>query len=124
MNNLDYIESALRTESRHQAYIEKNLAAASRLMHGAVGLATESGEILDALKKFAFYNKPLDRVNIIEELGDIMWYCAILADELGVTFEEIMDKNIRKLKKRYPEKFDTELAVERNLEEERRALME
>ncbi|MCB0357936.1 MAG: nucleoside triphosphate pyrophosphohydrolase family protein, partial [Bdellovibrionales bacterium] len=93
-----------------------------RLLHGAIGLATEAGEFLDALKKHIYYGRELDRVNLAEELGDIFWYCAIIADELNVPFAKIMETNIEKLKARYGEKFTEEKAENRNLTVEREIL--
>ena len=49
-----------------------------RLFHGVLGLATESGEIADNVKKHLFYGKDADEPNLIEELGDILWYVANL----------------------------------------------
>jgi NTP pyrophosphatase (non-canonical NTP hydrolase) len=69
-----------------------------------------------------FYGKPLDEVNLKEEMGDLFWYLAIMADTLGVSFEEIQERNIEKLKARYGEKFTDEKAINRNLETERSIL--
>jgi NTP pyrophosphatase (non-canonical NTP hydrolase) len=111
------------TESKNYAVVkdrfdEKNI----RLLHALMGLTTEAGESLDALKKHLFYGKPLDEVNLKEEMGDLFWYLAIMADTLGVSFEEIQERNIEKLKARYGEKFTDEKAINRNLETERSIL--
>lgn len=92
------------------------------ILHGCIGIATESGELLDALKKNLFYGKPLDTVNIKEELGDVMWYVAILCRELDLSMEEILQTNIDKLKARYPEKFTEHNAINRDLGKERNIL--
>jgi phosphoribosyl-ATP pyrophosphohydrolase len=63
-----------------------------------------------------------DRVNLVEEIGDVMWYLALLADELGVSFEEIWEKNINKLRQRYPEKYSVEQSEHRDLASERKIL--
>ena len=121
----DYIEQAIRTESADFEAIARRLTGTEesmRLLHAAMGIATESGELLDMLKKRFFYGKPVDRVNAIEEMGDLCWYMAIACDVLGVSFEEIMAINIAKLKKRYPERFEEEQAVTRDLGEERQVL--
>ncbi len=116
-----YIEDALRTESALMAVSgERN--DTNRLLHAAMGLTTEAGEFLDALKKHLFYGKPLDLVNLREEIGDIMWYLAIACDALGTDFETEQERNIAKLRKRYPEKFDAEQAIERDLDAERAIL--
>lgn len=99
-----------------------------RLLHAAMGLCTEVGELQDQLKRHIFYGKPLDKVNLLEEGGDISWYLRILADELEnlnsgrCSFEEMIARNIEKLKVRFPEKFDTHRAVNRDLDAERKTL--
>ena len=113
----DYIQNALKTESIHF-----NVEGRERLLHAGIGLATESGEFLDALKKSIFYGKDLDTINLKEELGDVLWYLAIAMDALGTDFETEMEKNIKKLKVRYGEKFTQELAENRNIEKEREIL--
>ncbi|MDP4224843.1 MAG: nucleoside triphosphate pyrophosphohydrolase family protein [Bacteroidota bacterium] len=89
-----------------------------RLLHAAMGLDTEQGEFMDALKKYIFYGKELDEVNLAEECGDQSWYLGIAIDVLQTTFDEVLTKNIQKLKQRYPEKFDAEHALNRNLNAE------
>jgi len=83
------------------------------LIHAAFGIAGESGEIVDAVKKHVFYGKPLDVANLREEVGDVMWYIALMCRTLGVTLEELMQENINKLTARYPEKYSDELAITR-----------
>ncbi len=90
-----------------------------RLLHGVIGISTEAGELLDAFKKYIYYNKELDYVNIKEELGDILWYIAIVCDELDLSFEEIAKVNIKKLKQRYDAEFSDHKAKVRDLERER-----
>lgn len=177
------------------------------MLHVAWGLFTEVGELVDQAKKHIFYNKPLDIVNLKEELGDVMWYLAILARafnnpkseqsiledavydwldgenchhtdnskenliynldsiqdslgylrtdlmdlyksryneklqdklesnlndfikdffelsiSLGLSFNDILETNINKLAKRYPDKFDSNLALNRDLKAEREVL--
>ncbi len=120
----NYIEKAIKTESKDFEKISNRLQDESmiRLLHAGIGLATESAEFLDALNKVIYYGKELDKVNLAEEIGDILWYCAVALDELGVSFEEVMEKNIAKLEARYPEKFTEEKAENRDLEAERKIL--
>ena len=124
MNSKEYIEQAKRTESVNFSDIAKRLNTPKmmRLLHGAMGVSTEAGELLDAIKKHVYYGKPLDEVNIFEEIGDLFWYLAILSDELGFDFEKIMAKNIDKLQARYKDKFSEESAINRNLNKERSTL--
>lgn len=124
MTNKEYIQNALVTESNNFEAIGVRMAQPEniRLLHAAIGLATESGEIQDQLKKAVFYGKPLDRVNLAEELGDLFWYMAIMADQLGTSFDEIQEKNIAKLKARYGAKFTEAAALNRDLDTERAIL--
>ena len=85
----------------------------SDILHATLGIAGESGELVDAVKKTVIYNKPLDVVNFKEELGDILWYVALGCHAVGVNMEDIMKANIDKLMKRYPEKYSDAAAIER-----------
>lgn len=71
------------------------------LIHGALGVAGESGELVDAVKKCAFYNRDIDRENVVEELGDLRFYMQLIMNTLGVTDEEVEQHNRTKLAKRY-----------------------
>lgn len=95
-----------------------------RLQHASMGLQTEVGEFTDPLKKFMFYGKQPSMVNLAEEIGDILWYCAIACDALGVTMEQVMETNINKLRDRFPDKFDNNLANNRDLNKEHQTLNE
>lgn len=72
------------------------------ILHMTIGISGEAGELLDAVKKHVIYNKPLDRENMLEELGDLEYYMEGLRQCLGATREEIVALNIAKLSKRYP----------------------
>lgn len=71
------------------------------LNHMTLGVAGESGELVDAIKKFTMYDKPLDRENVVEELGDLEFYLQGIRARLGITREETLEHNIQKLSKRY-----------------------
>ena len=115
----DYIKEALNTES------DKKLSAThTRLIHAAIGMQTETGEIADTIKKWAFYGRTLDVVNIFEEIGDLAWYLAIICDTLDFNFEDILKANIEKLRARYPNKFRPEDCDQRDLFNERMILEE
>lgn len=79
-----------------------------RLANWALGLAGEAGEVADALKKHLFHGKPLDRDALLKECGDVSWYLAVLASELGFTLDEVFLKNVEKLRARYPLGWDPE----------------
>lgn len=116
---MNYVEEALRSENKDfQSLISRVDVRSMRLLHGAMGLDTESGEIMDSMKRHIIYGSDLNVVNIREELGDIMWYVALICDELGLTIEQICEDNIAKLRKRYPDKFSRELAENRDVANE------
>lgn len=81
--------------------IVKDNPALLHLLHMAVGISGESGELLDAVKKHVVYNKPLDLENIIEELGDLEFFMEGLRQSVGVTREQTLEQNMRKLSVRY-----------------------
>lgn len=85
----------------------------AKIENGCLGLAGETGECCDILKKYLFQGHEFDRDHVIEELGDVLWYCAELAVGLGVSLEEVARNNIDKLRKRYPDGFDPERSVHR-----------
>ncbi|CBW26318.1 conserved hypothetical protein [Halobacteriovorax marinus SJ] len=124
MNTQEYVKLAIKTESTDFESMNTRLQddGLKRLLHAGIGLSTEAGEFLDALKKHIFYGKELDRVNLAEEMGDLFWYLAIVADELGVNMDDVMERNIEKLKARYGEKFSEEKAENRDLKNERSIL--
>ena len=76
-----------------------------RLTTSGVGLAAESGEFLEIVKKMVFQGKPwndANREHLIIELGDVMWYVAQACMALDISFEEVLERNVKKLEKRYP----------------------
>ena len=83
------------------------------LINGVMGLCGESGEAINIVKKHLAQGHELDREGLIKELGDIAWYLAETASALEINLDEVLAKNIEKLKKRYPEGFDTEKSIYR-----------
>lgn len=73
----------------------------AHLWHMASCVPSEAGELFDAIKKHVIYNKPLDRENVVEEIGDIAFYLEGIMSTLGITREEALAANIAKLGKRY-----------------------
>ena len=101
--------------------IGNDRAVAVDIIHAILGLATEAGELLEALR--SYYNgDPVDWVNLMEETGDGFWYAALLAHRGDFTFEEVQNVIISKLRARFPEKFKAADANERNLIAERAIL--
>lgn len=84
-----------------------------RLTCGALGLAGESGEAADLVKKHLFHSHPLDRDKLLKELGDVLWYLALLANAAGSTLDEVAAANLAKLRARYPDGFDPERSMNR-----------
>lgn len=83
------------------------------LINGVMGLCGESGEAIDIVKKWLAQGHELDKEKLAKELGDICWYLAETATALDLSLEDIMAANIEKLKKRYPEGFDTARSISR-----------
>lgn len=83
------------------------------IFDAALGLSGEVGEFNDLLKKWVFHEKGLDVEHLKKELGDIMWYVAMMCHSFGWELDEILQMNVDKLKARYPEGFDIELANNR-----------
>lgn len=107
-----YQKAALRTAKRVNEQFD--------LTHAALGLSGEAGEFADCVKKHTVYQRPLNRINAIEEIGDILWFCAFACETLGVSMAEVADQNIFKLSMRYPEAYSDLLAEKRLDKEEAR----
>ena len=76
------------------------------MLNGVMGLAGESGEAVDLVKKHLFHDHDLDKEHLAKELGDIAWYLAATAKAIGYDLETILQMNVDKLRKRYPDGFD------------------
>lgn len=81
------------------------LSPEDRLLDAAAGLAEEAGEVLARVRKHRFQQRALDRDGVVTELGDALWCLAMVATSLGVTLDEVADRNIAKLRDRYPNGF-------------------
>lgn len=101
-----YQTAAMRTSS-------KTILPTDHLINGALGLAGESGEVADLVKKVMFQGHKIDKEHLAKELGDICWYLAETATAIGYKLEDIMEMNIEKLKKRYPDGFSAERSQNR-----------
>lgn len=126
MTPQEYSDLAIRTEcnqslSRHKIGAEVN---AIRLLHSAVGISGEAGEIASETERYIYYGQELDPVNLMEEYGDLLWYINQGCRAIGVTLEQVMEANISKLTERFPQKYQDYLAAEenRNREKEREVL--
>ena len=83
------------------------------LINGVMGLCGEAGEAIDIVKKWLAQGHELDKEKLAKELGDVAWYLAETAYALDIPLDEILQGNIDKLKKRYPEGFRTEDSLNR-----------
>ena len=84
-----------------------------KLSLGAMGLAGETGEVVDHIKKVLFHGQVLDAEALMEEMGDVLWYLALLSDMLGCSLASLMEMNVKKLRVRYPDGFDPRRSQER-----------
>lgn len=83
-------------------------------IHMVMGMATEVGELTDFFKKNLAYKKPIDMARVHDEVGDLMWYISEFCNYYHINLENILQKNIDKLRVRFPEKFDEQLAINKN----------
>lgn len=93
--------------------LNKDLDEKEVLINGVMGLCGESGEAIDLVKKWLSQGHELDKDKLIGEIGDVAWYIAEIATALGVTLEDVLARNINKLKQRYPEGFDYDRSINR-----------
>ena len=102
-------------EYQKLAMTTRNPALSERdvLLNGVMGLCGESGEAIDIVKKWLAQGHELDKARLAKELGDVAWYLAEAATALDIPLEEILQGNLEKLKKRYPEGFDAQKSMAR-----------
>jgi NTP pyrophosphatase (non-canonical NTP hydrolase) len=77
-----------------------------QLICGCMGLCGESGEFVDAVKKFLFHGKPIPDEVLMKELGDNFWYAALICNAKQWSMNDIACLNIKKLEERYPQGFN------------------
>lgn len=103
----EYQQLALRTAGTNED--------GDLMVNGVMGLAGESGECVDLLKKHMFQGHGLDMHHLAKELGDVAWYLAVTAHAIGYDLDTIFQINVDKLKARYPDGFSEDRS--RNREE-------
>lgn len=81
------------------------LSQPQALSNYALGLAGEAGEVIEPIKKHLYHGRSLDLNNVAEELADVIWYVAAVANTLGIRLDVALDANVAKLQARYPEGF-------------------
>jgi NTP pyrophosphatase (non-canonical NTP hydrolase) len=106
----EYQKAALRTANSNKSE--------DLILNGILGLCGETGEVADHIKKATFQGHELNKDHLVNELGDVCWYIAIMATGLNVDLETIMKKNIEKLQRRYPDGFESERSLHRPQGEE------
>ena len=106
MNVNEYQRLAMTT-------LNPELSRRDVLINSVMGLCGESGEAIDIVKKWMAQGHDLDKAHLAKELGDIAWYLAEAATALDLSLEDIFQANLDKLKKRYPEGFDSAKSLTR-----------
>ena len=106
MNANEYQQLAMRT-------LNPELSRKDVLINSVMGLCGESGEAIDIVKKWLAQGHELDKERLAKELGDIAWYLAEAATALDMPLEQILQANIDKLKKRYPDGFEVKRSLVR-----------
>ena len=124
VNSGNYVEQVMRTAACDLGAVADRATRDDmlNLIHAGMGMVTEAGEFVDMLKKSLYYGRPVDEVNLVEELGDVMWYVGLACYALGANMDDVLTTNIDKLRARYPEKFSEESATVRDLDRERAVL--
>jgi NTP pyrophosphatase (non-canonical NTP hydrolase) len=112
--NKEGYEFAGATPAHEMDPLVKLMNANARIAHGVIGIVTEAGELLDSVR-----HGSIDKTNITEECGDVLWYMAVLLDAVGSSFDEAMSVNAAKLLKRYSEGFSEAGAINRDHASER-----
>lgn len=122
----NYTKEVLKTVNNDRKSIRDRLGDPRSLdiLHAAIGISTESAEILDIVKKYAINGKAMDDDKIIDELGDMYWYMHLLISRLGVFESVIKGRNIKKLRERFGDSFSSESAINPNKEREWKAQKE
>jgi hypothetical protein len=103
----DHQKAALRTANKGK------LSDKELLTNGVLGLSGESGECADRVKKHLFQGHELDTEKLANELGDVAWYLAVTAEAIGMDLETVLQMNVDKLYKRYPDGFSAERSIHR-----------
>lgn len=98
----EYKGKALRTDYADYSDFHTGDVSA-RLDYASMGLVTESAKVLDIIKKSKKSLAPLNREKLKEELGDLLWYMNLTLDELGISFDDLMEASIAKIDLKHPE---------------------
>ena len=118
----EYQKAAMRTNDgkctgRLIEFIDKSLLDDGGILNASLGLSGEVGELNDMIKKAIFHGHKIPLVAIKKEIGDVMWYVAMMCESFGFDMCEIAQMNIDKLKARYPEGFSEERSQNRKADD-------
>ena len=114
MSSINYSDMVKALTKPGRAIVEGITPDKANILHMAVGISGEAGELLDAIKKHVIYGKPLDWVNVVEELGDLEFYMEGLRQATGISRDEVLRANMAKLGARYQAgKYTDVAAIER-----------
>lgn len=130
MNPAEYQAQAARTECDNERARERLIETTYdpinympiRITHAILGMANEVGELSKLVKGHIYHGRNLDKVWMAEEIGDLLWYVALICNALDLDMGNIMKANIAKLKARYPYKYDDQKANNRDKDAERSAI--
>lgn len=109
-DGLGYTRVAVKINELAREEVDYDFTEAT---NAALGLCGEAGEVCDMIKKWIFHEAELDQEHLKKEIGDVMWYVALMCDAFNWSLDDILEINIDKLKKRYPDGFDSELSAHR-----------
>lgn len=101
-------------QSQAMATLNPALNRKDVLINSVMGLCGESGESIDIVKKWLAQGHDLDKAHLVKELGDVAWYLAEAATALDIPLETVFQGNLDKLKKRYPQGFDSQRSQTRS----------
>ena len=118
MNGKEYQNLAMRTNDGNATNRLLNLTLSDTtengigedtgtILNACLGLSGEVGEFNDMIKKWIFHNTPLDKEHVKKEIGDVMWYVAMMCESFGFSLDDVMQTNVDELIARYPDGFDT-----------------
>lgn len=100
-------------QNRSTRTINCDLTTEQVISNMCMGISGETGEVIDIIKKHLYQGHKLNKEHLIEELGDVMFYVANLATLLGIDMQDVLQNNVDKLLKRYPNGFSKEKSVNR-----------
>lgn len=92
--------------NEYQSLANRTLYGSEQVLTNcALGLASETGEVLEVIQKYTFENHQLDRDELVKEMGDVLWYLSQIAEWADISFDEVANTNIEMLKSRYPDSY-------------------